>query len=128
LLGVFADTSYTIGSLQYDIQLYYTPHSMYSYVDNNGAEQQVVAWINAVYNSNDRNQQIRLWSSGNGQGDTVFSYCLPLNFYWQKDSRLPEVDKLTINWEKIYCFDYYSGKKNKYSKSIIKYICNGQWD
>jgi hypothetical protein len=122
--GIFTDTGYTHGSTFHSLGLYCTPHAMTSFIDSNGNDQSVIAWISTETAINNK---LRLWSSKNGRGDDLLGCKLPkLEVIATSNNVIAEL--LSVNWDYVPCYDFPVGGDYQIQIDLNTQDCNGTYD
>jgi len=122
--GIFTDTGYTHGSTFHSLGLYCTPHAMTCFIDSNGNNQAVVAWLST---ENVTNHKLRLWSSKNGRGDDLLGCKLPkLEVIATSNNVIAEL--LSVNWDYVPCYDFPVGGDYQIQIDLNTQDCNGTYD
>ncbi len=125
--GVFTDTGYMESIYFYQLGVYYTPHSLLSYVDSNGLDQDVIVWFSTDTIPNQMNHLMRIWSSKQGQGDSV-NYCKPSVRPVYSSNSVLYSDLKIINWQFVPCIDLPQGNHSVLTNNLSKILCNGKFD
>jgi hypothetical protein len=122
--GIFTDTGYTHGSTFHSLGLYCTPHAMTCFIDSNGNDQSVIAWISTETAINNK---LRLWSSKNGRGDDLLGCKLPkLEVIATSNNVIAELR--SINWDYVPCYDFPVGGDYQIQIDLNTQDCNGTYD
>ena len=124
IYGLFTDTGYTHGSTFHSLGLYCTPHAMTCFIDSNGNNQAVVAWLST---ENVTNHKLRLWSSKNGRGDGLLGCKLP------KLEVIATLNTITAelrstNWDYIPCYEFPVGGDYQIQIDFNTQDCTGTYD
>jgi hypothetical protein len=125
--GVYTDTGYSDGSSFCHLGVYFTPHSLASYVDSNGMDQDVIVWFSTGSIPNQLNHEMRIWSSVSGQGDDLF-ICKPSLLDVVFEIKNVDSDLRVVDWQYVYCVEYPQGNHSVIINDLSKNLCNGSYD
>jgi hypothetical protein len=125
--GLYTDTGYSEGLPFYHLGVYFTPHSLVSYVDSNGLDQDVIVWFSTGSIPNQLNHDMRIWSSVSGQGDDQF-ICKPSRLGVHSENHEIYSDLKIVDWQYVYCVEYPQGNHSVIINDLSKNLCNGSYD
>jgi hypothetical protein len=125
--GLFTDTGYSEGTSFYSLDVYFTSHSLVSYVDSNGLDQDVIVWFSTDTIPYQMNHLMRIWSSKQGQGDSV-NYCKPPVHPVISSNGVLYSELRIINWQFVPCIDMPQGNHSVLTNDLSKMLCNGKFD
>lgn len=125
--GWYTDTGYSEGLPFYHLGVYFTPHSLVSYVDSNGLDQDVIVWFSTGSIPNQLNHEMRIWSSVSGQGDDQL-ICKPSRLEVHSENHEIYSDLKIVDWQYVYCVEYPQGNHSVIINDLSKNLCNGSYD
>jgi hypothetical protein len=125
--GLFTDTGYSEGASFYHLGVYYTPHSLTSYVDSSGVDQDVIVWFSTESIPNQMNHMMRVWSSAQGQGDELY-ICKPSKLAVTSENHTLYSDLRIIDWQYVPCYEFPQGNQSLISNDLNLDLCNGSFD
>jgi hypothetical protein len=125
--GPFTDTGYSEGSPFYSLGVYFTPHSLVSYLDSNGVDQDVVVWFSTDSIPFQLNHKMRIWSSVSGQGDGPM-LCKPSRLEVTSGNHILYSDLRTVNWQYVPCIELPQGNHSVIVNDFSKVLCDGSYD
>ncbi len=125
--GPYTDTGYSEGSPFYSLGVYFTPHSLISYVDSNGTDQDVVVWFSTDFIPFQLNHKMRIWSSVFGQGDDPM-LCKPSQLEVNSGNYMLYSDLRTVNWQYVPCIELPQGNHSVIVNDFSKVLCDGSYD
>jgi hypothetical protein len=73
------------------------------------------------------NQLMRIWSSKQGQGDSV-NYCKPPVHPVNSSNGVLYSELRIINWQFVPCIDMPQGNHSVLTNDLSKMLCNGKFD
>jgi len=125
--GIYTDTGYSEGSSFYHLGVYFAPHSLTSYVDSNGNDQDVIVWFSTDSAPNQLNHKMRIWSSALGQGDDSM-FCKPSLLKVNSADTIMYSDLRTVDWQYVPCIEFPQGNHSVIVNNLSKNLCDGSYD
>jgi len=125
--GIYTDTGYNDGSGFCHLGVYCTSHSLLSYIDSNGNDQDVIVWFSTDSAPNQLNHKMRIWSSALGQGDDSM-FCKPSLLKVHYANTIMYSDLRTVDWQYVTCIEFPQGNHSVIVNDLSKNLCDGSYD